>query len=121
MELSEGRREFLASYQQYKDFVASNLWADFQATLLDWISDLQGFLENETVMQEVHRFQGRIQACRQLLALPDRIVANMELANADAAEREEQPTPDQDTPNGSVDIYYLEQLQRWNKEDLQNG
>ena len=114
---SEESRNFLASYQQCKDFIASVLWADLQAEIRCWIDDIHGYLESETDIQEVYRFQGRLQSCRQLLTLPERILANMEMTHESVGAAEEVVTLDLDT----ADIYYQEQLQQWTKEDLENG
>ncbi len=108
-------REFLASYQQYKDFVSSTLWIDLQMEIKSWIDDIHGYLENETDIQEMYRFQGRLQSCRQLLSLPDRILSAME-ATQEAIGRQVETVPD-----GITDEYYQDQLRRWSEEDLENG
>ena len=116
----EKRREFQASYQQYKDFVASNLWVDLQAELHSWIDDLHDYLENETNEPEMYRFQGRLQACRQLLTLPDRIMGGMEVAYSDTDKQEALTTLDLVESTNLGDDYYLGQLQRWAEEDVEN-
>ena len=114
---SEERREFIASYQQYKDFLQSSLWTDLQGEIQAWIDDIHGYLESETDIQEVYRFQGRLQSCRQLLALPERILANMEMAH-ESVEATEEVVP---LDLADTDVYYQEQLQRWTEEDLEDG
>ena len=106
---------FLGSYQQYKDFILSYLWTDLQAEINAWIKDIQGYLENETDVQEIYRFQGRLQSCRQLLTLPERILAAMEIAQ-DSREEPQEPES-----IGLADDYYVKQLQIWTMEDSENA
>ena len=110
------KREFLASYQQYKDFISSNLWLDLQIEIKAWIDDLHGYLENETDPQDMCRFQGRLQACRQLLSLPERMLATIEITH-EGQQREQESVP----PDSDQDGYYLIQLQKWAGEDEENG
>ena len=111
---NEENRNFLASYQQCKDFIASVLWADLQAEIRCWIDDIHGYLESETDIQEIYRFQGRLQSCKQLLNLPDRILAIMEAAHI-AHDTE------LDSADSTAYSYYEEQLQKWSEEDLDNA
>ena len=112
---SNEKREFLASYQQYKDFIQSNLWADLQSEIKAWIEDIHGYLEHEDDLQEVYRFQGRVQSCKQLLALPERIMTTMDMAYETV--QEEVVLLDLD----SADAYYQDQLIKWTEEDVENG
>ena len=118
---SVDQRENLASYQQYKDFVASVLWTDMQVEIRAWIDDIHGYLENETDIQEIYRFQGRLQACKQLLTLPERILSNMEIVHESRDTREEVISLDLDTSIDVGDNYYTEQLHLWAAEDKDNG
>lgn len=109
--------DFLATYQHYKDFISSVLWMDLQREVGSWIEDIHGYMENETDIQEIYRFQGRLQSCRQLLTLPDRILTLMEM-------RQEQEQLIMRLPlnnSAPVDEYYQEQLQKWHEEDSENG
>lgn len=114
-------REFLASYQQYRDFVSSTLWYDLQSEIKSWIDDLHACLEDEDDNTEFHRFQGRIQACRELLNLPDRILSAMEVAQEVVDNPEEVLVLDLDSASSTSDEFYQEQLQKWSGEDLENA
>ncbi len=118
---SVDQRENLASYQQYKDFIASVLWTDMQVEIRAWIDDIHGYLENETDIQEIYRFQGRLQACKQLLTLPERILSNMEIVHESRDNQEEVISLDLDTSIDVGDSYYTEQLHLWAAEDKENG
>ena len=114
------KREFLATYQQYKDFVLSSVWLDLQAEIKEWISDIHGHLGNEDVKKEIFRFQGRLQACNELLSLPDRILSAMEVVQ-EASMQQEDNSSTLHTISGAGDDYYTEQLSKWTEEDLENG
>ena len=118
---SVDQRDNLASYQQYKDFIASVLWTDMQVEIRAWIDDIHGYLENETDIQEIYRFQGRLQACKQLLTLPERILSNMEIVHESRDTQEEVISLDLDTSIDVGDNYYTEQLHLWAAEDKDNG
>ena len=110
-------RDFLASYQQYKDFFVSALWIDLQQEINSWIDDIHGCLGNENDIQEIYRFQGRLQACHQLLDLPARILSAMEVAHEII---EDQVTLDLGRSNSVPDEYYQEQLKKWGEEDVES-
>ena len=115
------KRTFLASYQQYKDFVSSVLWLDLQAEIKTWIEDINGYLEYESDIQEIYRFQGRLQSCKQLLYLPERILSTLEMLRENADKQEETVVLDLDSSVSNYDQYYQEQLTKWVEEDLENG
>ena len=115
------RVNFLGSYQQYKDFISSFLWADLQAEIQLWINDINGYLEHENDIQEIYRFQGRLQSCRQLLNLPESILSLLEMTHEDLNKQEEVVTLDLDESMDNSDSYYQELLFKWGKEDLENG
>ncbi len=115
------RRDFLASYQQYKDFVASVLWADLRAEIQTWIEDIVGYIEHENDIQEIYRFQGRLQSCKQLLSLPERILSILEMQHESTAQTEEQLVLNLDSTVNGSDSYYLEQLDKWIEEDSESG
>ena len=114
------RRDFLATYQQYKDFIASTLWLDLQLEIKTWIEDINGYLEHENDIQEIYRFQGRLQSCKQLLSLPERILATLEMAYESAERPQEQVILDLDSNVNGSDYYYQEQLTKWAEEDVEN-
>ena len=112
-------RRFLASYRQVRDFVSSVLWIDLQTEIKSWIDDIHGYLENETDVQEIYRFQGRLQSCKQLLTLPERILSTME-ATQEALDQQSDLTIDLDISDTIPDEYYQEQLRKWSMEDIEN-
>ena len=109
--------DFLATYQHYKDFISSVLWMDLQREVGSWIEDIHGYMENETDIQEIYRFQGRLQSCKQLLNLPARILSAIEATYEIVHEQEVAL----DLTDNASDGYYQEQLQKWSEEDLENG
>ena len=119
------RREFLASYQQYKDFISSVIWQDMQIELQEWIDDLHNSLEQE-VPPEVYRYQGRVQACKQFLNLPQRILAVLEVEHERKSKNADEGAYPIDAVQKDVDallaqqeLFYTTQLTRWISADPQ--
>ena len=110
---------FLCTYSQHKEFHTSNLWLDYMNEVQGWIEDIQLMLEQESDIQEIYRFQGRLQACREFLTIPQRILAVLEMASEkpseDATLKEDQFHLDFDE-----DVFYTSELDKWKKEN-ENG
>ena len=66
-----------SSANHLKDFLESVMWQDIEEELDGWIEGAQEQLESCNDTTEMFRFQGRIQAVRDMLILPSNMLDTM--------------------------------------------
>ena len=73
-----GEVEITATYEQWKDFLASAIWRDMKTEINQWIEIIRGILGSSDKPRELFRTQGRLEACTNVLELPDNMVNILE-------------------------------------------
>ena len=77
MELSDV--EFLATYNQHKEYLDSLVHADHMREIRAWIEDIHARLIAESDPAEIFRFQGRAQALTEVLAMAEKLLQALAL------------------------------------------
>ena len=67
-----------ATKQQVKDFVEGFVWQDIKEILEDWIDGIKTEVFAADDIDEVRRYQGRMEALEYFLALPSTLIEALE-------------------------------------------
>lgn len=68
-----------SSLGQFREFLESTVWTDIQRELSIWLEGVRDGLENiETDEKDLYRNQGRAEAVRYVLTLPETIKDSLE-------------------------------------------
>ena len=65
-----GEVEITATYEQWKDFLASAIWLDMKTEISQWIEVIRGSLGSNDEPRELFRMQGRLDVCENVLEFP---------------------------------------------------
>ena len=71
-------RNFRTTHRAHKDFAESAIWQDYCEEIANWLADIHSALETADQMEEIYRYQGRAEACKQFLIMPEYITAAFE-------------------------------------------
>ena len=71
--------EYKAHYNDFVGFIRGAVWKDILNELTLWMTNIYDKLSVENDPQEIYRFQGRLQALKEVVQLPDRIITEYEL------------------------------------------
>lgn len=71
--------ECLATQSAHKDFAESLVWRDYTVVIQAWIEDIRDRLEVEKDKDDIHHYQGVVDACRRFLLMPESISAAFEM------------------------------------------
>lgn len=69
----EAKAELLSSLDEAQLFLNSRIWRDLRGELTSWIDMLHVDLEGQSSVDEIRWIQGRIQAIREVMVLPQRL------------------------------------------------
>ena len=64
--------------KQWEDFQETSLWHDMQETLEDWVDGIKTEVFAADSMDEVRKYQGRVEALQYFLILPQTIIESFE-------------------------------------------
>lgn len=67
-----------ATKQQWDDFIDGFLWSDMKEVLEDWVEGIKADVFSADNMDEVRKYQGRMEALQYFLALPQTILESLE-------------------------------------------
>mgnify|MGYP003393764743 CR=1 FL=1 len=73
-----GEVEITATYEQWKDFLASAIWHDMKTEIGQWVEVIRSSLGSDDEPRELFRMQGRLEACENVLELPDNMLSILE-------------------------------------------
>jgi hypothetical protein len=76
---------------QIATFIDSVVWADMRREINVWITHIQQAIEVVEGVDELRKYQGRAEACRNFLALPEQMLAALEVDN-ERIERDNEST-----------------------------
>lgn len=70
--------EITSSEDEVITFLASRVWTDMKAEIMRWREGLRDLLEDEKDDKETYRHQGRAEACKYFLSLPEVMKTDLE-------------------------------------------
>ena len=73
-----GEVEITTTHEQWRDFLASTIWHDMKTEISQWVEVIRGSLGSKDEPRELFRMQGRLDACENVLELPNNMLSILE-------------------------------------------
>ena len=70
--------QITAMYEQWTNFLSSAVWQDMQAEINYWLNTVRASLGSNDEPRELFRMQGRLEACENVLELPNNMLEILE-------------------------------------------
>ena len=66
--------QITATYEQWTNFLSSAVWQDMQTEINYWLNTVRAALGSDDEPRELFRMQGRLEACENVLELPNNML-----------------------------------------------